>query len=128
MMSVRDRRRRVLVIDDDAAFAEFVVATLDDAGYQALLARTPMAPAEIAALRLDALVLDLWLQNTPVGLDLLMDLRALPGLGDLPIVVCSADEAMLQEAVWALAQAADQVLLKPVERDRFLAALASAVG
>jgi two-component system alkaline phosphatase synthesis response regulator PhoP len=79
-------------------------------------------------LRLDALILDLRLQGATAGLDLLGRLRVTPGVRDVPVVVCSADEALLADALWELAHGSDQVAAKPFALDRFLGALAAAVG
>lgn len=117
--------KRVLVVDDDAVFAQVLAAALGRRGLavhtaadgaQALAAAQAHAP--------DAVVLDLRLAECS-GLDVLPALRAqLPGAR----IVLLTGYASIATAVQATRLGADAYLPKPVTAGELLAALAGAAA
>jgi PAS domain S-box-containing protein len=89
----RDRARRVLVVDGDAAVARLAVGMLEGAGYEAALATDPTAALERleAGERFDLVFSDARLPDGAGGLDLAREVaRRRPGL---PVLLAAADPA-----------------------------------
>ena len=104
----------VLVIDDDRPSLCLSERTLLHHGYRVSSRDWPeLNPAQVAALAVDVLVLDLRFGSRPLGLDYLAELKAAPETARLPIVICSADVFAVREFDRRLAEFACQVVLKP---------------
>ena len=115
-----DKRREILVVEDDAAVRNLIVTTLDVHGYrhreattgaQALLELTSSSGIDLA-------ILDLGLPDMD-GVDVIRSLR---GWSHMPVIVVSA---RLEDAdkVEALDAGADDYLVKPFSVEELLAAL-----
>lgn len=109
----------VLVVEDEASIADFVLAALKEQGYTTAWARD----GEEALLRFhqvapQAVLLDLMLGRVS-GLDVLSALRR---VGDLPVIVVSAkdDEEVIVEA---FERGADDYITKPFSTRQLLARL-----
>lgn len=107
----RDRRPRVLVVDDEAPLRELIVVTLGDA-FQCQEA----ADGETALDRLrespqDLVFLDVMLPGRS-GIDVLREMRADPDLRGVAVVVVSAWQAP-EDIATALENGADSFLAKP---------------
>ena len=91
MESRAETPKRLLVIEDDEEVAAVLRAILEDAGYAVEVACSSAQALEIArgATHLDGVTLDLHLPDGH-GLELLEELRKLPSMRDLPVVVISS--------------------------------------
>lgn len=117
--------QRVLYVEDDRIAALLFVEVFRDVPqFVVEVAETGAEALQLAATwRPDVLVLDAHLPDT-TGLTLLPHLRALPGLSQVPAFICSAD-VVLQTDLCAMANDVAGYWLKPVQRERLLADLAS---
>ena len=107
------RKPTVVVVDDDADIREVLDVALTRCGAAvATYGNACDALAGLQALTVDALVTDLALAPCD-GLWLVEQVRALPGLARLPIIVVTghSDPGRL-DAAWHAG--ADEILLKPV--------------
>jgi two-component system KDP operon response regulator KdpE len=109
----------LLLVDDEARFAEALAISLRPRGYEVHVATTGEAGLEVAArLHPDVVVLDLGLPGID-GLDVLRGLRAWT---EAPVVVLSAREAE-HTKVEALDAGADDYVTKPFGMDELVARL-----
>lgn len=112
--------RTILVCDDDANLRELVRAVLG-AEYRFVEAADGSEALALAReLEPDLIVLDVMLPGRS-GIEVLGELRADEGLGDVPVVVITAWDHAEGEA-WTAG--ADRVLLKPFEPDALSGAVA----
>ncbi|HSD80913.1 MAG TPA: response regulator, partial [Solirubrobacteraceae bacterium] len=110
----------VLVIEDDRRSADLLTLHLQGAGYEVVVASDGAVGLELARQLLPrAVVLDILLPTLD-GWDLLARLKADPATADIPVVVVS----MLDERGKGFALGAAEYLVKPVDRDRVVGALA----
>lgn len=119
-------RPAVLVVDDDPAFADYVVAVLRTAGLRGEVLTDPSRLLEVLAeVRPDALLLDVLMPGFG-GLDLCRMLRRAPEWQDLPILLVTAqvDEATRLAAFEA---GADDHVPKPVLERELLARISCRV-
>lgn len=100
-------RRKVLVVDDEAAILRFVSAGLEVLGYEATATSdSAEAIAAVKAGKADIMLLDIFM--SPVtGFDVLMELRE---FSDLPVIVFTARDDVGE---FALNSGADAYLGKP---------------
>jgi signal transduction histidine kinase/DNA-binding response OmpR family regulator len=113
----------VLVIEDDRHSAELLALYLEGAGYRTALARDGVEGLELARrLRPCAVVLDIVLPRLD-GWDLLARLKADPATASCPVVIVS----MLDQRGKGFALGAADYLVKPVDRDEMLEALARCI-
>jgi signal transduction histidine kinase/CheY-like chemotaxis protein len=111
---------RVLVVEDDPRSGELFQLYLEDAGYTVAVARDGAEGARLArALHPTAIVLDVLLPRLN-GWELLARLKSDPATAAIPVVVTS----MLDERGVGFALGAAEYLVKPVERDGLLEAVA----
>lgn len=116
------RPRRVLVVDDDRAHRELVVAVLRGNGYEAEWANGADALDYLAREAFDAVLLDVGAPGRTV-VDLLF---GTPPGGAVPVIVMTADDAV--HAIAAAAQyGAHQCLRKPLGTGELLRALERAI-
>jgi CheY-like chemotaxis protein len=116
------RRRRVLVIDDDPDFRASVKAMLEPEDYVVSNAATGAEGLEaVRRLQPDVILLDVMMEERTAGFFLLRELRRIPALSGIPVIVISAiyaDNPRFRthpEPDWL---PADLFLPKPVEPDR----------
>ncbi|MEF7613154.1 response regulator [Aquincola sp. MAHUQ-54] len=112
---------RILVIEDDATAAQLVRVQLESHGYK--ISVVPDAEQGLAAAlqwRPHAIVLDVILPGMH-GWDMLARLKEVAATQRIPVVIVSITD----EPHRGFALGASQVLMKPVDRDDLLAALAS---
>jgi DNA-binding response OmpR family regulator len=112
---VSEARLKILVIEDDSVYAEFVATTLQAAGHEITLAETGAAArAQAKSVRPDAVILDLGLPDES-GFDTARALRA----GILPerSIIILLTASMYPDRDAADAIGIDFVLSKPVEAE-----------
>ncbi len=117
MDTVFERRRSILVVDDDPVFCDIMKELLKRSGFQVRLAyRVDDALVEIARRRPDLVLTDVMMPEVD-GLNLVRQLRADPCWATIPTIVVSA---MVMEADHdaAAAAGADGFLEKPFSFDR----------
>src|SRR5262245_58625304 len=116
-----DRKRRVLIVEDESLISACLAEGLEDAGYQVDTAPNGAeALQRIDAARPDAVLLDL-LMPVMDGLEFLNHRYAQPWLAALPVVVLSA--AGVPALRDATALRATAVLSKPIDLDVLAAVL-----
>jgi DNA-binding response OmpR family regulator len=111
---------RILIVEDNKAFASLIAARLDKSGIESDQAESlEQAERSLSALEYAAIILDLGLSDGD-GLDLLRGLRA---RGDsTPVVITSARHS-LEDRVRGLREGADDYLAKPFSVDELIARL-----
>ena len=122
--------KRILVVDDDPDIIDYLDLFLEDEGYQVSSAnRSSSALTAMEEFKPDAVILDVVLPGKS-GLDLLVTIRQDDRWSDVPIVVLTGNDAIVQDngknylAGYHLERGADLVLAKPVDRDALVAVLA----
>jgi DNA-binding response OmpR family regulator len=119
---------RILVIDDDPDLTALFHDILEEEGYRVVAARGPLNSVDISQLRPRLIVLDLWFGLKAEGWDQLHQLRATPGARDIPVLVCTADSRVTEEAARCLRWLGADVILKPFDLSDFLARVAVTCG
>ena len=107
----------VLIVDDDPAARELLVASLKGAGYRLVHAASGAEALNLArTIRPDAITLDVMMPK-PDGWDVLSALKADPDLCDIPVIIVT----MVPDRGIGLSLGAVDVLTKPVDRARLTA-------
>jgi DNA-binding NtrC family response regulator len=114
----------ILIIDDDDAFREGLVETIQDLGHTTLEARSGEAALEHLRERCapDCIFLDFRLPGAD-GLAVLESLRGMAGLQHVPVVMLTA-HATSDNTIGAMRLGAFEHLTKPVGRDEIAVLLA----
>jgi CheY-like chemotaxis protein/signal transduction histidine kinase len=108
-----DGKRRILVIEDDVAFAQILFDLAHELGYQCLVAHAADEGFNLAAqFEPDAILLDMRLPDHS-GLTVLQRLKELPGTRHIPVHVISVEDR--QEA--AMHMGAIGYAVKPTTRE-----------
>ena len=111
----------VVVIEDDRRSADLLTLYLEGAGYAVMVAGDGVDGLELVRrLQPVAVILDVLLPRLD-GWDVLARLKADPATASLPVVIVS----MIDERGRGFALGAAEYLVKPVDRERFLAALSA---
>ena len=120
---------KVLVVDDDPDVVEYLSSFLEDHGYEVASAGDSASAREtVARFRPDAVLLDVMMPGKS-GLDLLISLRTDPRWRDIPLVVITGDDKILEDDCQSYlgshqgVRGPDGVLSKPVDRRTLLAVL-----
>ena len=118
----------ILVVEDDAAVGAVFRELLELAGFRvALLADPPAETAEVVAVGPDLIVLDLLFGRAPAGWEFLQRLKADPTAA-VPVLVSTADAALLGRIEGDLAAWGCGAILKPFDVERFVAAVQACAG
>lgn len=122
--------KRVLVVDDDPDIVDYLGFFLEDEGYEVSSAnRSSSALTALDEFEPDAVIVDVVLPGRS-GLDLLVQIRQNQRWSEVPIIVLTGNDAIVQDngknylAGFQLERGADLVLAKPVDRDALVAVLA----
>jgi two-component system nitrogen regulation response regulator NtrX len=109
----------ILIVDDEPAVREAIAAILGDEGYEVRQAGDgPSALAEIEARPPSLVLLDIWLEGSPLdGLQVLDRIRRTTT--ELPVIVISG-HGTIETAVTAIKKGAYDFLEKPFNADRLL--------
>ncbi|MHC4078228.1 MAG: response regulator [Planctomycetota bacterium] len=122
-------RRKVLVVDDDPDVVEYVGTFLRDNGFEVCAAdASDTALAEMERSSVNLLIIDVMMPGRS-GLDLLVKLRTDPRWCDLPIVMLTGNDKVIEDAGRSYpglkgdTRGADEVLGKPLKPAELLEAL-----
>ena len=119
-------RQTVLVIDDHKELAELVQRSLEQEGFDVIIASDGPSGLEIARQhRPDLIILDLTLPGMD-GLEVCRQLRNDPRAGRTPVIMLSA-RASEDDRVIGLEQGADDYLIKPFSPRELLARVRAAL-
>ncbi|NPV07355.1 MAG: response regulator [Anaerolineae bacterium] len=114
---------RVLLIDDNTRLLELYRRFLEAEGFAVTCAADSVAALEAAAQEVpDVIVLDVLMRDLD-GWQMLEQIRSRPGLGKVPVIICS----VLNEPEMAFVMGAQRYLKKPVSQEQLLAALSETV-
>ncbi|HYO94791.1 MAG TPA: diguanylate cyclase [Polyangiaceae bacterium] len=113
-------RHEILLIEDSPDAREALALVLENYGYAVRSAGNGMEGLEQATLHPPDLVITDLAMPELSGLDLLQELRKLPSLVDVPVIVLSAYHAV-GDRIAGFDQGADDFLAKPVNLDELLA-------
>ncbi len=116
-------RRRILVVDDDPAVLDLIIARLEVAGYETCWARDGAAAMErLRDVRPAAMILDLSMPHLD-GFGVLDLMSRRPDLAATPVLVLSARSGA-EDVRLALTLGASDYLAKPFDTPRLLARVA----
>jgi two-component system OmpR family response regulator len=120
---------RVLVVEDDPDIVDYLSSFLEDEGFEvASAARCSTARELMDDFQPEVILIDALLPGKS-GLDLLVCLRCDPKWSDLPMVVVTGNDQLLEDDCKSYLGAhegvrgPDEVLGKPVDRSTLLAVL-----
>jgi diguanylate cyclase (GGDEF)-like protein len=113
-------RRDILLVEDNADAREALARLLENHGYGVRTAANGVQALEEAGQRSPDLVITDIAMPELSGLDLLQQLRKLPALAEVPVIVVSAHH-QIQERIAGFDLGADDFLPKPVHLDELLA-------
>jgi CheY-like chemotaxis protein len=120
-----ERERRVLVVDDDASIQGFLAEALADEGYEVRTAGNGREALAILNLwRPDLILLDLMMPEMD-GWVFRAEQRAMPGVGDVPVIVLSATRDLMAR-VRELTPV--QVFAKPFDLEELLGTIEQATA
>ena len=121
--------RRVLIVEDDPDIVDYLSFFLEDEGYTVEAAsRCSTAREMMDEFRPDVILIDALLPGKS-GLELLVSLRRDPQWSDLPMVVVTGNDTLLEDdcqsylGAFEGVRGPDGVLGKPVNRESLLAVL-----
>ncbi|MBA3422358.1 MAG: response regulator transcription factor [Thermoleophilaceae bacterium] len=118
-MTISSGQLRLAIVDDDSGFVRVLANRLESAGWQYRAQTSSVPPAELVAMRLNALLLDPACLGS-LGWDYLTRVsEALPGLG---IVVCT-ERSTVAQRVRGLRVGADDWISKPCHPEEVVARL-----
>jgi DNA-binding response OmpR family regulator len=122
-MSTQSATLRVAVIDDDSGFIRVLAKRLEGSGYQYRILSGPVPAEELAAMKLNALVVDPALLG-PLAWEFLERVCGmLPGLG---VIVCTQG-ATVSQRVRGLRLGADDWISKPSHPEEVMARIEAVV-
>ena len=122
-MSTETATLRVAIIDDDSGFVHVLAKRLEGAGCQHRTLSGPVPAEELAAMKLNALVVDPVLLG-PLGWDFIE--RVCGMLPDLGVIVCTQGATVAQR-VRGLRLGADDWVAKPCHPDEVMARIEAVV-
>ena len=121
--------RRILIVEDDPDIVDYLSFFLEDEGYEVKAAGRSSAARELLEeFEPEVILLDALLPGKS-GLDLLVSLRRDPKWRDVPMVVVTGNDTLLEDDCQSYLGAhegirgPDGVLGKPVDRETLLSVL-----
>jgi twitching motility two-component system response regulator PilH len=115
--------RTVMVVDDSATDRHLLSEMLASGGYTVIaVASAEEAQQRLTHERPDAIVMDILMPGKN-GFEATRELARDEATRDIPIVVCTS-KSQPTDRIWALRQGAREVLVKPVQREALLQAIA----
>jgi CheY-like chemotaxis protein len=130
--SVPPGLRRVTVVNDSPEFLDLMGDWLESERYHAnLIDGDEISSIEpIRATRPDLLIVDLRLRGAEIsGWDILKTIRSDPELGQLPVIICTADAFQARDRATEMAEMPGvEVLVKPFAIDDLDAMVSRLIG
>jgi CheY-like chemotaxis protein len=117
-------RKRILIVDDDAAIGDVLQMMLEDAGYGAEIQMDGQAALQMTAPFPDLLLLDIQVSGSN-GRAICQHLKSQPATRSMPIILLSADKDTRRIA---RESGANDFLAKPFEMEDVLALVAKYLG
>ena len=121
--------KRILVVDDDPDIVDYLSSFLEDNGYDVAAANDAASALEaVEGFRPDTILIDVLMPGRS-GLDLLVTLRRDARWCDIPLVVVTGSDKILQDDCQSYLgshhgiRGPDGVLGKPVDRETLLLVL-----
>jgi len=112
-----------MVVDDSATDRHILAEMLAGGGYVvSAVASAEEAQARVPAERPDAILMDIVMPGKN-GFEATRELRASDATRGIPVIVCTS-KSQPTDRIWALRQGARDVLVKPVQREQLLQAIA----
>ena len=117
---------RILVVDDEPDITVYLSSFLEDHGYTVVCAEDASVAQEILARYTPDLILIDVMMPGRSGLDLMVTLRRDPRLCEVPLLVVTGNDRVLEDACRSYLRAhagvrgPDAVLGKPVAREKLL--------
>ena len=119
--------KKILSVDDSASVRQMVTFALETAGYQAVQAGDGKeALALLKTTPVDMIVTDLNMPNLN-GIELIKQVRALPGFKFVPIVLLTTESEDSKKAEGKAAGATGWIV-KPFKQDQLLAVVKKLLG
>lgn len=130
-MNTTPRVPHVLLVDDAPEIRELLCEVLEEEGYRVTSAASVQDVSEVRELAPDLIVHDLlFAAHTPTGWSFLDALRQDPQVGQVPVILCTADGRIHSDPTWA--QRAEhlgvRVVSKPFDLTDFLGHLTSVLS
>jgi len=126
-IDVVEREKVVVLADDSISVRKFVGRMLEKAGYRVKLASDGLEALEIASQgSCDLVVTDLEMPRTN-GYELMLHLRQNPGTRNIPVMVVTS-RAGEKHRDRAMKEGATAFMVKPVQEEQFVAAVAKLIG
>jgi CheY-like chemotaxis protein len=116
----RHRPRHVLAIDDSPDVLALLRDVLETEGFRVTTSAAPVAPAEVARLAPDIVLLDVLFGREERGLEVLRRLREEPATAATPVVLCSGATEPIRRLDAPLLEGATGLVLKPFDVDALL--------
>ena len=118
---------KILIVEDDADTRQLLKIRLESSGYETAFAFDAVTAIGVAREeKPDLILLDMGLPGGD-GVVVMERLRAFPALAHIPVVVVSAREPTSTEPR-ATEAGAEAYLQKPIDNEKLLAAVRSALG
>jgi CheY-like chemotaxis protein len=129
-MAEEEKRRSILLVDDDKVFQEVVVAVLGTKYATRTAANGTEALASVEQERPDLIVLDVMMDYMSEGFDVARQLRANPETKAIPIIMLTGvdqtyDYRKEVDESWA---PCDRYLEKPIDPEDLLAEVQGLIG
>lgn len=121
--------KRIVVINDNTVFLEFMRELLSQEGYETAIWTAAATAHDMVANQMpDLVILDIRMERPDSGLLVLEMLRMDPQTLDIPVIVCSADLAFLREQAEHLRSLNCEVQAKPFSLDDLLSKVEAFIG
>ena len=129
-----EQAKKILVVDDDPDIVDYFSSFLKDHGYEVSSANgSESALAALDKVRPDAILIDVLMPGRS-GLDLLVTIRRNQRWGEIPMVVVTGSDKILEDDCQSYlgshqkVRGPDGVLGKPIDRKALLAILKRLIG
>lgn len=113
---------QILVIDDDLVMRLVLKKTLQEQGYEVIVAKNGKEGIELAQKHHPALVICDWLMPEVDGLDVCAQIKQDPNLSSTFFILLTSRSAV-EDKVKALDSGADDFLSKPIEKIELIASV-----
>lgn len=122
---MQSRKTKVLIVDDESDFTHMLELNLDATGdYEVMTTNEALEAKDLAAdFKPELLLLDVVMPGMDGG-DVLREIRTLPGLTKVPVIMISALVSSMEVSQDEVADTGDCVMLpKPVKMEKLLATM-----